>query len=707
MEMMMSRTLKRLALAAGLMLGLAAAAPSADAAGLMTPKDGTPALDLRDHEVDVVMEDGYAVVTVEQTFANPNPADMEAVYSFPVPEKAAVSEFTYWIDGKPVTAEVMEKEKARQIYEGEKAAGRETALAEQDAYRTFDMTVWPVRAGSDVKIRLSYIQAAKLDTGIGRFVYPLEEGGVDEERLAFWTANETVTGRFSFDMHLRTDYTVEALRLPAHPGAAISQDPDGSWRVHIDNGAPASPAAQPAAAEEDMPASAAQQPASVQASATQPFNLDTDIVVYWRQAENEPARVDMVAYKPDAGGRGTFMLTLTPGMDLKPITEGRDFIFVLDRSGSMGGKMSSLAEGVSRALGQLNPQDRFRIFYFNQSAEELTRGFTDVTEQSVARAVEWVRNVGASGSTNLYAGLKLGLDAADADRTSALVLVTDGVANVGNTEVKDFLDLVKQEDVRLFTAIMGNSANRPLLEPMTLESGGFATAVSNSDDIVGVLMQATEKVTHEALHGVELDLDPAGGGLTIDDLRRKGMRTLYRGEQMVLFGHYRGSGEAALKLSGEISGKPVSYETRFAFPDTASLNPELERLWAFAEIERELRKLDLFGTDGDVKQSVIDTSKEYGILSPFTSMLVVRDERFQELAIDRTNRDRLAVEEAARQKRMSAPVQATRVDAQRPMFNAPRPSHSGGGSGAVGLPGLVLALLVLGGALRLRRRASA
>ncbi|MBK1622440.1 VIT and vWA domain-containing protein [Afifella marina] len=703
---MITQTLKRLTLAAGLVLGIAATAPVADAAGLMTPKDGTPALDLRDQAVDVVVEGGYAVVTVEQTFANPNAEDMEAIYSFPVPERAAVSEFTYWIDGKPVTAEVMEKENARKIYEGEKAAGRETALAEQDEYKTFDMTVWPVRAGSDVKIRLAYIQPAKLDTGIGRFVYPLEEGGVDDNKLAFWTANETVTGRFSFDLHLRTDYSVEALRLPAHPDAAISKDPDGSWRVHLDNAAvtpkaDSAPVDGAAPADEEGPAAAQLTPS---------FKLDTDIVVYWRQAENEPARVDMLAYKPESDGRGTFMLTLTPGMDLKPITEGRDFIFVLDRSGSMGGKMSSLTEGVSRALGQLNPDDRFRIVYFNDSARELTRGFMNANQESISKALEWVRSVDASGGTNLYDGLKLGLDAADADRTSALVLVTDGVANVGRTEVKDFLALVKEQDVRLFTAIMGNSANRPLLEPMTLESGGFASAVSNSDDIIGVLLQATEKVTHEALHGVKLDLDPSGSGLTIDDLRRKGIRTLYRGEQMVLFGHYRGAGEAQLKLSGEISGKPVSYEARFTFPETANLNPELERLWAFAEIERELRKLDLLGSDADVKQSVIDTSKEYGILSPFTSMLVVRDERFEELAIDRTNRDRLAVEDTARQKRTSAPAQSTRVDTQAPMFDAPRPSHSGGGSGgsgAIGLPGLILAILVLCGTLRLRRRETA
>ena len=65
----------------------------AHAAGLLTPKDGSvPALDIKEHEVKVVIEDGYAVTTVEQVFYNPHGQDLEAIYSFPVPEQAAVSE---------------------------------------------------------------------------------------------------------------------------------------------------------------------------------------------------------------------------------------------------------------------------------------------------------------------------------------------------------------------------------------------------------------------------------------------------------------------------------------------------------------------------------------------------------------------------------------------------------------------------------------
>jgi Ca-activated chloride channel family protein len=100
------------------------------AAGLMTPVDSDlPPLEIVEHHVDVVIEDGYAITAVEQVFRNPGDSDLEAIYSFPVPEKAAVGEFTFWIDGQPVSGEVLEKERAREVYEAEKQAGLQTTSA--------------------------------------------------------------------------------------------------------------------------------------------------------------------------------------------------------------------------------------------------------------------------------------------------------------------------------------------------------------------------------------------------------------------------------------------------------------------------------------------------------------------------------------------------------------------------------------------------
>ena len=75
--------------------------------------------------------------------------------------------------------------------------------------------------------------------------------------------------------------------------------------------------------------------------------------MYWRHKEGLPATLDLVTYKPDASGRGTYMLTLTPGGELGKITQGSDWVFVLDISGSMQGKYATLIEGVRQGLAKL------------------------------------------------------------------------------------------------------------------------------------------------------------------------------------------------------------------------------------------------------------------------------------------------------------------------------------------------------------------
>ncbi|MCU7853269.1 MAG: VIT and VWA domain-containing protein [Candidatus Thiodiazotropha sp. (ex Monitilora ramsayi)] len=643
------------------------------AAGLLQPSDGSlPALEITDHQVNVVIEDGYAVTTVDQVFHNPHSQDLEAHYSFPVPEHGSVAEFTLWIDGKPVTGEVLERQQAKQVYEEEKAAGRDAGITEKESYKTFDARVSPVRAGQETRIRLVYLQPAQVDTGIGRYVYPLEEGGVDEEKLAFWTANEKVKRQFSFDLQVRSAYPVHAVRMPNQPQASIQQVGEGDWRIHLGNDVASSVETGMEITEEERSRLNTQS----SAGSTPVFTLDKDLVVYWRHQTGLPGSVDLVAHKPEGKDRGTFMLVVTPGDDLRPIKEGKDWVFVLDISGSMQGKYATLADGVQRALKKLSPEDRFRIVLFNSGTRELTSGFVNATQASVTKYSQAVAAIAPNQGTNLYEGLKLGLKSLDADRTSALVLVTDGVANVGVTQQRQFIDLIKKRDVRLFTFVMGNSANRPLLEAMTRASNGFAVSISNSDDIVGQLLTATAKVTHEALHGAKLKIN----GIKTADLTPKQIGSLYRGQQLVVFGHYWGDGLADVTLTGRVSGEHKAYQTRFAFPAVATENPEIERLWAYAAIEAATAEMNDFGENLDLKQAIIDLGVEYSLVTDYTAMVVVRDEVFEQRGIERSNQKRLQVEHAAQQQRASQAAPSRRVDTHKPMYRTSRPSHSGGGA---------------------------
>ena len=672
------------------------------AAGLLTPQNSNlPDLEIKEHHVSVIVEDGYAITTVDQVFYNPNAMDLEAIYSFPVPEKGAVAEFTMWIDGQPINGEVLEKGQAREVYEDQKQKGNNAGLTEKDEYRTFDISVYPVRANQETKIRLSYMQPVHVDLGMGRYVYPLEEGGVDEQKLAFWTANDVVSGSFTFDLTLRSDYPVDAVRLPSHAAAQIAQNGE-DWSVHLDNLITARTMPQ-----QEVPAltinNVEDEMAPAQPQIDQNFRLDKDIVMYFRHADQLPGSVDLVAYKTADDKRGTFMLTVTPGMDLQPITEGRDWLFILDISGSMQGKYATLAEGVSRALESMLPQERFRIITFNTQASELTNGFVPATAENVALYIDKVRNIQPNNGTNLYAGLELGLKRLDSDRTSSLILVTDGVANVGVTQQKSFIELIKQYDIRLFTFIMGNSANQPLLDSMTKASHGFGLTVSNSDDIVGKILLAMNKVNFESLHGAQLKIQ----GVRTYDITPHKLGSLYRGQQLVVFGHYDRAGEATVSLEGKISGEKKVYQTTFRFPNVAEDNPEIERLWAYATIEHLTQQMEDFGEEADMKQAVIDLGTEYSLVTDYTSMVVVEEAVFQELGLERRNAQRLKTEYAARQTRASRPVQKRRVDTSQPMFNHNRPStrapSGGGGAGAVDPISILILLPFLRGLIQRRK----
>lgn len=653
-------------------------ATPAAAAGLMTAVGSPSPLAIEDHQVHVIVEDGYATTTIEQTFRNSSGGDLEAVYAFPVPERAAVSEFTYWIDGKPVTAEVMKRDQARTLYENEKSKKHETALAEQEDFHRFQMSVWPVRANADVRIRLSYIQAVKLDAGVGRYVYPLEEGGTDDPGVSsFWSMKDEINGRYDFDMTLRTSYPIEALRLPAHPDATISQDEDGSWHISFSRGNTAS---EPGA--------------TTQPSVAQP-SLNNDVVVYWRQSPGLPGSLDVLAYKAKPDGRGTFLAALTPGDDTTAITSGRDWTFIVDRSGSMQSKFATVTEGLGRTLKSLPAQDRFRVIAFNETANRLF-DYRAASPEEIKRTIDELLGLAASGGTNLYAGLRLGLESLDQDRPNGVVLITDGVANVGLHERKDFLDLASAHDVRLFTVVMGNSADGPLLEHLAAISGGTSMTVSNSDDIAGRLMTAVKRLSHHALADIKVDI----GGVKTADLTPELKGALFRGEQLVVFGHYWGSGPANVRVSGKIDGKDVVYQATLDMPGVAREYPEIERLWAFSRIEDAMRTTAAIGEAEDTTKAIVDTAVEFGLLTPYTSMVVVRDEVFTQMGVDRTNQQRLQTETDAR----GARGQSTPSFASAPIGSSPRASfttnggasrsNGSGGSNGSGAAGPFLLLLL-------------
>ena len=634
-------------------------------AGVLKPVDsGLQSLEIRDHQAHVTLNNGFARTEVSQTFFNPNQQDLEAVYTFPLPEHASLSEMTIWAGEKELQGEVVEKAKAEQVYEEETANGNEAGLAQKDSYKHFEFWVSPVPAQGEVRMRVVYYQPLKLDTGIGSYKYPLEEGGTDTAAVQFWTRNEVVTGNFSIDVEVKSAWPLKGIRTPGFQGTETTDAEGDLIYSYQSNGG----------------------------------DLTKDFVLYYMLEDNLPGRVEVIPFRDSSDKAGTFMMVVTPGVDLQPLNGGSDYVFVLDVSGSMKGKLHTLVEGVKQTISSFRPEDRFRIVLFNNEARELTREWTPATAEQVGHALSILDGIESGGGTDLYSGLKLALRDADADRATSIVLVTDGVTNTGELSPKAFAKLMKVNDIRVFGFLLGNSANWPLMKTICDSSGGYYKGISNSDDIIGQILLAKSKVLYESMHDVELSIK----GVKTFDLSPMKFRKVYRGQQLVLFGRYAKGGKATLRMQARMTGEDKDYVTEFDFPDVDTLNPELERLWAMDTIETiEWEKSIGLSSPEESESAITDLALQYQLVTDYTSMLVLSDEAFTRHGVDRRNQDRISKERKAQSERSRAPIVNRRVDQNKPTFKAPAPripSGGGGGGGGAVHPFAIfgLALLLLG-----------
>src|SRR4051812_41585024 len=148
---------------------------SAKGHGLLIPAEKTvPPLAMLNHQVDIAIEDQVATTKVEQTFRNHTDRRLEATYIFPVPKGASVRQFSMWVNGAEVKGEMLEAEKARQIYTSIVRQTQDPGLLEYIGTNLLRMRVFPIEPKSDQKVALSFTSVAARDNDLVEYVYPLK-----------------------------------------------------------------------------------------------------------------------------------------------------------------------------------------------------------------------------------------------------------------------------------------------------------------------------------------------------------------------------------------------------------------------------------------------------------------------------------------------------------------------------------------------------
>lgn len=534
------------------------------------------------HQVDAEIVDGVARTTLRQTFHNPNGVPLEATYLFPLPDDAAVDDFQLMMDGKMVPGEVLDRDKAEAIYTGIVRRQQDPALLEYMGRRLFKARIFPVPAGGGTEIKLSYHHVLHRDGGAVEFRYPFRTR----------TVTGAPVGKASVSVAIKSAEKFLTIYSPSHDVDVVKQG-DREAKVSFES---------------------TQDPG------------DRDFVLVYGLASSGSVGSTLFS-RAEQGGDGAFLLLIAPGDEL---TKGRevekDVIFVVDTSGSMGGeKMEQAKQALSYCINRLGSGDRFNLVTFATESRVFKPGLTSVAAESRKEALEFVEGLVARGGTNINDALVSALSmSAEKDRVLMVIFITDGEPTIGETRTEAILKNVQQANkalTRLFVFGVGEDLKVDLLDALAEQNHGTREYVGSKESIEAKVSSFYDKIASPVLTDIAVQFD----GATVRDVHPQRLPDLFRGSQLLVTGRYARPGPVAIRLKGKLHGEPVEHVFEHKLEDQGRRADFVPRLWAVRRVGYLIDQIRLNGESSELRDEVVRLGKHYGIVTPYTSYLVVED----------------------------------------------------------------------------------
>ena len=554
------------------------------AAGLLVPTDQSlPPLAVKYLRVDTTIDNQVATTHVAQEFQNSTSSNLECTYIFPLPKSAAIRDFAMYIGGKRMKGELLEKDKARQVYEEIVRRSKDPGLLEYMDSNLLRLRIFPVPARGTQKVEIEYSQLIGLDDGLAEYVFPLRVGEKASRTLEDFTVS----------VRIRSGTAIKSVYSPTHEvGIARPSDHE-----------------------------------AVAGMETKGTLLDRDFHLFYTLSDKDFG-LPLMTYRPDPDKPGMFLILISPRSEVNADQRPpRDVILILDTSGSMmGEKIEQAKKALKFCIDNLDRRDRFAVIQFSTMAQSFAPAWTDATDENRKKAREWIDQFEAAGGTNIGEALQkaFALPLQDA-RPATVLFITDGRPTVDITDTEALMKLVKEgnkKNLRIFTFGVGDDVNTHLLDRMANDAGGLPEYVRQGEAIDGKVTRLFAKMSHPVLTDISIDIP----GVKVTETYPRQLPDLFRGAQVVVLGSYTGDGDSVIRLRGRVGEKKEEFTYEGTFPKKTTERSFIGALFAHRKIGYLLDQIRLHGESKELKDEVIRLSLAYGIETPYTSYLVLENE---------------------------------------------------------------------------------
>ncbi len=539
-----------------------------------------------------------ARVTVTQEFENPSQEKIEAIYTFPLPQNAAVDDMTMLVGARTVKGTIKRREEAKAIFEAARKAGNVASLLDQQRPNIFTQAVTNIAPGEKVKVTISYVETLKYEDGSYSFVFPMVVG----------------------PRYNPSNVTDAALISPpvAIPGTRAGHDI--SLQLKLDAGVPLDGIESTTHGVDIARVSMNRATVKLKDLATLP---NKDFILKYDVA-GKKVQDAVLMHRSAKGGFFSMILQPPERVNVQDVTP-KELVFVVDTSGSMmGHPLDKVKETMKMAFEGMNPSDTFNLITFSGDEHILFPKPVPATRENIRVAWEFMESRRGSGGTEMMKAIRAALDPSDRqDHIRIACFMTDGY--VGN-DMQIIAEIQKHPNARIFSFGIGSSVNRFLLDKMAEQGRGEVEYVSLTDDGSAAAKRFYERVRNPLLTDISVDWS----GLPVADVYPNRIPDLFSAKPVVITGRYSNAAEGVIRLRGKVAGRAYSRDIRVTLPAAEAQHDVLATLWARTRID-DLMARDFNGIQNgtpkaDVKEAITQLGLDYRLMTQFTSFVAVEEQ---------------------------------------------------------------------------------
>uniref|UniRef100_A0A3B5LK55 von Willebrand factor A domain containing 5A n=1 Tax=Xiphophorus couchianus TaxID=32473 RepID=A0A3B5LK55_9TELE len=585
--------------------------------GLLTEKKEPVPLKSIDAQLEV--KDHVATLVSTLNYENKEDKPLEAVFVFPLPGDAAVCHFSAQIGETHIVAEVKEKQQAQEEYDDALSSGQQAFLLEESEQSPdiFSLKVGRLPPGESASIRLEYVTelAVQADDGL-RFCLPAV-------------------------LNPRYQSQGPSVQVTSVPASLVPYSL--SFSAQVSSPRPISKIESSCSLEPLQYLNADQTQATIKLGGGHKFDRDIELLIYYKDAHQPSAVVEagQASAKPGSlMGDPVVMVSLYPEFPqsvMSSLATCGEFVFLMDRSGSMGCSMnnstpqetriSSARDTLLLLLKSLPMGCYFNIYSFGSSFEHIFPKSVEYSEKTMKEALEEVEKMESNlGGTEILQPLKhIYSQACIPKHPRQLFVFTDG--EVGNT--KEVTDLVKKnaDSHRCFSFGIGEGASSALINGMAKDGGGHAQFITGADRMQPKVMQSLRFALQPAVEDISVSWDlPKGVSATV---LSQPITAIFQGQRSLIYAQLtlqsseEADGTVTVKYS--LAGHPSQSQLHFNLKPAEDSGLTVHRLAArtmIRSLESEERTQSE-QNDEEMKKRVVELSVQSGVSSFFTAFIAV------------------------------------------------------------------------------------